>query len=275
LQPIIYKYDGIFKKQETMSRDGTFHLERYCKGKRRFNCQFGTKIVVNVAKKTAVLYISGQHDHSKDLLQEDQHRKKTKSGTWGISHNVRPFIDQKLKENKTAKQIMRDMRSEKLGPEPEMDQLQNYLFLKKQVLKPELKSENISSFLEWLRDNQFRPELPDEELFVLPGAIIPEEIKWNSDPSDLRVVCAPSTKALLANAIRQQDSSLPAFLCIDSTYNLLVNRWPTPVIGTLDWRHRYRTISVTLSSHEDEEAITAALDKHIKGESAVLSRPRN
>jgi hypothetical protein len=50
-----------------------------------------------------------------------------------------------------------------------------------------LKNENLASFFKWLKSNQYKEMLADDEMFALAGAILPEFI--DLDSSDLSCVC--------------------------------------------------------------------------------------
>ena len=86
----------------------------------------------------------------------------------------------------------------------------------------------MSCFFEWLKfkAHEYKDSLEDDEMFVLPGAILSEHVESNSLYISYRVLCVLSTRALLRNALvglAQQDSSQATFLSMDGTYNLLAN----------------------------------------------------
>ena len=116
-----------------------------------------------------------------------------------------------------------------------------------------LTQENIGALVNWCRSHQYRPDIAKDEMFVLPGAVLPETLAWEGE-ADIRVIFVLSTKKLLKNAVLQQESNMPTLSCSDATYNLLANKWPTLIMGTLDWQHKFRTVSVGCSSHQDERA---------------------
>lgn len=114
--------------------------------------------------------------------------------------------------------------------------------------------------------HRYKENLADEEMFVLPDPLLPEDISWVQ--SQWKIVAVLSTKKLLRNAILQQDSSQPSFVSVDGTYSLLANGWPTLVVGTIDWHHKFCLIGIAVSSNEDEECFEAALQSLSKGDFA-------
>lgn len=243
----------------------SLYVERYCAAKARHSCHFGCKLVVDVEEKKGTIYTTNQHDHSLDVHGTADGSKNSNSGTWGVPPGCRSFIDALIVRHSTAKEIHRALRDEKVDHLPHMKQLQNYIQRRRLDLKSDLRNETLAEFLEWCAEHQWKDSLEEDEVFVLPGSILPAQSCWNDKVTDLNIVVCLSTKALLRNAISQQDSTLPPFLCFDGTYNLLANGCPTLVIGTLDWMHKYRAISVVYTTHEDQGSYEHAIDSVAEG----------
>jgi len=197
------------------------------------------------------------HDHSLDVHSTAEGQKKSKTGTWGVAPHLKQIIRAKVVDRKKPKNIMRQLRDEGITCKPSKTQLKNFVAICRNEALSVLKNENLASFFEWLKSNQYKDTLADDEMFALPGAILPEFI--DLDSSDLRVVCVLSTRALLRNAIAQQDSSQATFVSMDGTFNLLANGWPTLAFGTVDWNHHFCTIGVSFTSHEDGDAFESSL----------------
>lgn len=253
------------KDSNLLSNGKSLYVERYCGALARHGCKFSCKIVVDVEQRTAIVYKSGTHDHTVDLHVGAAGTKSSKTGTWGVPPGCREFIDLKISEGYTAKEIHRGLRDQNVLHLPDMVQLQNYIQRRRVVLMSEIKTETMADFLEWCEQNQWKPSLQDNDVFVLPGAVLPEQTQWKEKCTDLHIVVCLSTKALLRNAVSQQDSSLPPFVCFDGTYNLLANGCPTLCIGTIDWLHKYRTICVVYTTHEDQQSYEDAIDSISQG----------
>lgn len=251
---------GFFTKGcSALQGNERFYIEHYCAAKDRHGCNFGCKVVVDAQEKTATLYTTGVHDHGSLIINHNQPLKKSKTGDWGIPMQHRQFVDEQIKLRRTALEIQRSMRNKSFVPLPSQTQLENYMSRKKKQLHSELKEETLADFVNWCTNNQWKADLNDDDVFVMPGAILPEAVQWETPPSDVRIVVSLSTKALLRNAILQQDSSLPSTVCLDGTYNLLANGKPTLILGTLDWWHQFRCIGVVYSSHEDASAYKSSI----------------
>lgn len=61
-----------------------------------------------------------------------------------------------------------------------------------------------------------------------------------------------SCENLLLNAIRQQHSGFPAFLCCDFTHRLVFEKYNVLVMGTVDPAQHFHAIAYAMTSHEDE-----------------------
>ena len=61
-----------------------------------------------------------------------------------------------------------------------------------------------------------------------------------------------STENLLLNAYRQQCSGFPAFMCVDFTHRLVLEKYNLCVIGTVDPAQHFHFIALAMTSHEDE-----------------------
>ena len=258
MQENLYHQDktAFCQKQLFQSLNGNnITVENYCAAQKRFGCQFSSKLVIDLKQGTAALQKAGDHTHGSVVKDP----KKSKSGDWGIAATLRHFVDGKIKERFSSLEIIRALRDANLNPLPSQIQMENYVARRKKDLLDDLHEETLSTFFDWCSTNDWRPTIPNDEMFVCPGAILPEQVHWEEDPQKLRIVVCLTTTALLKNAVSQQDSGLPAFVCLDGTYNLLGNGWPTLVIGTVDWDQKYRTIAVVFTSQEDQPAFTAAL----------------
>lgn len=61
-----------------------------------------------------------------------------------------------------------------------------------------------------------------------------------------------STENLLLNAYRQQCSGFPAFMCVDFTHRLVLEKYNLCVIGTVDPAQHFHFIALAMTSHEDQ-----------------------
>jgi hypothetical protein len=153
---------------------------------------------------------AGSHAHTLDVHAVSQ--KKSKSGSWGISPTVKPLINQQLQLG-PATLILRQMRNANMTHIPGYAQLSNYSIVARKKHFSELPQDDMGTFLSWLHNNSYKDSLADDELFVLPNALVPETV----DPMnpDIKIVAVLSTRALLRNRIRQQHTSMPSFLSCD------------------------------------------------------------
>jgi hypothetical protein len=252
---------GYCSKNERQGSADKYFCEWFCAGKNRFGCSFSCKIIVNFSDETAAIFTAGSHVHCED--KHATQKRKSKTGAWGIAPNHRHFIQTKIGEGQTAKQILKLMRKENLEPLPSYQQLCNFISVTRKELFSEFAEDDLGTFSKWLDRNGYREDLADDEMFVLPDPLLPEEISWGQ--GNLKIVAALSTKTLLTNAIHQQDSSQPSFVTVDGTYSLLANGWPTVVLGTVDWNHMFRCVGIAISSNEDEECFDAAIQSISKG----------
>jgi hypothetical protein len=126
----------------------------------------------------------------------------------------------------------------------------------------------MGTFLSWLHNNSYKDSLEDQELFVLPNALVPETV----DPMNpqIKIVAVLSTRALLRNIIRQQHTSMPSFLSCDGTYSLLENGWPTPVFGTVDWNHKFRCVAIGFCTNEDKGTFARCLQCIQQGQATQM-----
>jgi hypothetical protein len=256
-----------FNRQQKV-QPASLSLVHYCGARARFGCAFEAKMCFKQSPYHCAVYRSLEHCHNVDLHSTEAGKKSSKSGAWGIAHHLRPFIEEKVLQNLSPKEIHRAIRDANLKPKPSIQQLQNFAAKIRKTHQTELTSEDLGSFVDWVRSNPYKSELADDELFVLPDAVLPQDVSWQADVKQkTQIVCALSTKTLLHNAVKQQDSFVAAFLCIDGTYNLLENSWPCLVIGTVDLNHHFRLIAIAISSAEDEAAFAAVL----KGISSGIS----
>jgi hypothetical protein len=99
-------------------------------------------------------------------------------------------------------------------------QIKHFMASVRNSLCSVLETEDNGSLLHWIHNNTFNPDLPEDQMFVLPKVVFPESLQWD-DNSRICVVFVLSTKALLRNAIYQQDSSMPNVQLSDGTFNLL------------------------------------------------------
>ena len=235
-------------------------LSHYCAARSRYKCPVEVKIVVDFEPFHCVVLKSGNHDHSIDNHATAEGKRKSKSGSWGIAHHLRPFITELVVQGKLPKEILRALQDGKLEPKPTIQQLRNFAAKVHRNVTSDLPSDNIGSFIKWVRDHQLTESTSDEEVFVLPDPILPETVACEDlIQSKLRLVCVLSTRKLLHNAVQQQDNFWCYFVCIDGTFNLLANSWPTLIIGTVDLRHSFRLIGIAISSNEDAPSFKAAL----------------
>jgi hypothetical protein len=61
-----------------------------------------------------------------------------------------------------------------------------------------------------------------------------------------------STENLLLNAWRQQCSGHPAFVCVDYTHRLVLEKYNLCVVGTVDPAQHFHFIAMAMTSREDE-----------------------
>ena len=178
------------------------------------------------------MFKTGEHNHS---TQQQPDR------VWGIAKNVQEFIREAVSEDKKLKTLT---------------QVSNFCARVRERAQSAFEKENIGELVKWVSNHTYTPQLADDEAFVLPGAVLPEDLSWEGN-ADVCIVFSISTKKLLNNAVLQQHSNMPTICCSDATYDLLCNKWPVLAMGTLDWNHKFRTVSIGVSSHQDQDAFEA------------------
>jgi hypothetical protein len=220
-----------FKKQKKSEAVEYSVQEYYCGARAKYGCVFQTKVVVQKDLSEAVVFKCGEHSHIYAAVYQHNAR--------GIPLHIQEFVRGLLGENKhiKPKTIQQKIRDAGLEPLPDDRQIYNFLTKVRQQLFSEFESEDFSNLANWVSKNQYKESLADDAMFVLPGAILPEELDWAA-VDNIRVVVVVSTRALLRNAILQAENSMPSVQLSDGTYNLLQNGWPTLVLGTIDWDHR-------------------------------------
>ena len=59
-----------------------------------------------------------------------------------------------------------------------------------------LTQENIGALVNWCHSHQYRPDIAEDEMFVLPGAVLPETLAWEGE-ADIRArdICSFHQKA--------------------------------------------------------------------------------
>jgi hypothetical protein len=70
-----------------------------------------------------------------------------------------------------------------------------------------------------------------------------------------------TTKALLHQAIKQDEGQLCSFLDTDGTYSLLSNGYACLLFGTVDASHSFHLLGFTISMKEDKRAFSTALQE--------------
>jgi hypothetical protein len=256
---------------QTKHLKDTFFSEFYCGARAKFGCTFQVKYVGNKNEgKPFSVYVVGSHTHSYD---EVSHRDD--GSAWGIAKHVQEFIKTCVADLKKPKRILREIREQGIAPKPSLKQIQNFCARVRETVQSEFPEENIGELVKWVRDHQYNPDIAEDEPFVLPGAVLPEHLAWEGN-ADVRVIFVLSTKKLLNNAVIQQASEMATICCSDATYNLLFNKWPVLAMGTLDWAHKFRTISLGVSSHQDQaafEVLFASTTEGIQLVHGILYQP--
>jgi hypothetical protein len=239
-----------FKKLKSYKGLKSHVQQFYCQAYCRFQCPFEVKLEWFHETGVAVLSFREAHVHDYTADKEDVYEK-----SWGIAPHVQQFITKLVTKDKRTKPkaILRIIREEGIVPKPEVGQLRNYVKRIRDSLCSSLPKEDYSSLFKWIQDHQYSENLQDDEMFVLPGAVLPESLLWD-DASRTRVIFCISTKCLLRNAVYQQDTTQPTIQLSDGTFNLLANGWPTLVLGTVDWDHKFKLEALGVSSHHDEGA---------------------
>jgi hypothetical protein len=256
---LCHEDDTPFNKRQSRCNAESVVLVLFCAARARFHCTMEVKIRVNFEPFHCSISKKNDHEHMVDYHKTEQGKKKSQSGTWGIALHLRPFIQELVIKRQSPKEILRAVRGAQLQPLPTLQQLRNFAAQVRKRCTSDLDSETLSEFLEWVHTHQYAQSTADDEMFVLPNALLPGSLSWKDSASTLPIVCVLSTKILLRNAIAQQDSCDWSFLAIDGTYNLLANGWPTLIVGTVDTNQKFRLVALGISSKEDESSFKAML----------------
>jgi hypothetical protein len=221
-----------------------------CTGFRRYGCTYELKVVEDSANETWSVY-EGEEPHCHDAFSES---------TAGIPQHYKTTIEKEVASGKYPRDIYEEILLHSPKTIVQMKQVQGAVHRLRKKLLCEFPDDSIGYLQQFLKSNTLSNASEEHDVGVLPGWHVSDAgscLEKSNKAANLHFTL--TTKALLRQAVSQNEGQLCSFVDIDGTYNLVSNGYPCLILGTVDAKHCFRLLGFTVSMHEDEAAFASAL----------------
>jgi hypothetical protein len=234
----------ITKQTNKPNSAGVITQYRKCSAFRRYNCQFEVRIQkLGDEDHSCVISSKGIHSHS---MVGGEIVSPSKQPARGLPPELKDMVSVAVCQRKRPGNIYREIKNK--FPKSTVTAAQLYTRIK-YVRKKDgtvLEGKTLGHIFEWCENHELKEDSDYDVVGVLPGWEV-----TTVDGVDI-VSITITSKLLLRNIVLQCSGHQPSFFSADGTYKLLVNGYPVIVFGTTDGEHRYKPVSVTISSGETE-----------------------
>jgi hypothetical protein len=212
-----------------------------CTGFRRYGCTYELKVVEDSANETWSVY-EGEEPHCHDAFSES---------TAGIPQHYKTTIEKEVASGKYPRDIYEEILLHSPKTIVQMKQVQGAVHRLRKKLLCEFPDDSIGYLQQFLKSNTLSNASEEHDVGVLPGWHVSDAgscLEKSNKAANLHFTL--TTKALLRQAVSQNEGQLCSFVDIDGTYNLVSNGYPCLILGTVDAKHCFRLLGFTVSMHE-------------------------
>ena len=224
---------------------GTTTSYKRCSNQGRYSCNFKVRVQkLDDDEHSCVVSTQGEHSHP---LSDGEIVSPSKQPKHGVPPEMGNMIAAAVGDKKRPMRIYRDVKSVFKNSTVTPEQLARKVRSIRKKESSVLEGVSMGEVFEWCRSNELNEDSADDEVGVLPGW----KVERDGDKDVVSITI--SSKILLSTLLHQANSSLESYFSSDGTYKLLVNGYPVIVLGTVDGSHRYKPVSVTITSGEKDE----------------------